>query len=213
MPPSELRKSLVWNDWVIVSSERAQRPTDYLKDKGDLPLQTECPFCPGNERMTPLEVFALRDGSVPNGPGWSVRVFPNRYPAVRSEADDRLYCGDNFCSMEGVGAHEVVVDTSDHNASIAEMGADQIVKVLTAYKERYRHLASDGRFKFILIFKNHGLEAGASQHHSHSQIIATPFVPELMLRELQDCREYRPEDGEECAYDDLVRAERDSGRG
>jgi UDPglucose--hexose-1-phosphate uridylyltransferase len=113
--------------------------------------------------------------------------------------------------MEGAGAHEVVVDTPDHDLSLIEMDEGQIVKVLNTCKERHAHLASDGRYKFILIFKNHGPEAGASLHHSHSQIIAILFVPELMLHELQDCREYRPEGGGSCAYEELVRTEGDLG--
>jgi UDPglucose--hexose-1-phosphate uridylyltransferase len=113
--------------------------------------------------------------------------------------------------MEGAGAHEVVVDTPDHDLSLIEMDEGQIVKVLNTCKERHAHFASDGRYKFILIFKNHGPEAGASLHHSHSQIIAILFVPELMLHELQDCREYRPEGGGSCAYEELVRTEGDLG--
>ena len=210
MPTSELRRSHIWNDWVIVSSDREQRPMDLVGDRADLPLRSDCPFCPGNEFMTPSEVFAIRGKTPPNGPGWSVRVFPNRYPAVRSDGDSRIRCGDSHCRMEGLGMHEVVVDTPDHDASMAEMAEDHIASVLITYKERYDHIASDGRFKSILVFKNQGLEAGASQHHSHSQIIALPFVPEQISHELHDCSEHSMGKGEGCAYDDLVRDERDS---
>lgn len=128
-----------------------------------------CPLCPGNEYMTPPEVFAIRTpGSSPNGPGWHTRVVPNKFPALRIEGDlDKEGIG-IFDKMNGIGAHEVIIETPNHGETIADMDLKTIQNIFIAYKERVTDLYKDKRFKYIMIFKNHGSVAGASLDHSHS---------------------------------------------
>ena len=137
-----------------------------------------CPFCAGHESMTPPEVLAFRNnGAAPNGPGWDLRVVPNKFPALQVEGGlDRE--GDGmFDRMNGIGAHEVIIETPDHAKTLASMSEIEIERVLSAFRERVRDLRQDRRLRYILLFKNHGGPAGATLEHPHSQLIALPIVP------------------------------------
>ena len=203
----ELRKDPVVGRWVIISTERARRPTDFQRD----PVRargTSCVFCPGNEDKTPPEILAGRpDSSAPNGPGWSYRVVPNKFPALRIEGDLEPAGEGLFDRMNGVGAHEVVIETPDHHGSLTTMSLDAVADVLLAYRDRIVDLKKDPRFEYALVFKNFGDAAGASLEHPHSQLIATPITPIMVTEELTGSARYW-EMKERCVWCDVVRQER-----
>ncbi|BAT71998.1 UDPglucose--hexose-1-phosphate uridylyltransferase [Thermosulfidibacter takaii ABI70S6] len=189
---SELRYNFLWDTWVVVAPERERRPKDFVQPpqeaEGD---PSRCPFDPGREHLTTHEIFALRDnGSLPNSPGWRVRVVPNRFPALRIEnpTDGKGLC--IYDTVGGFGAHEVVIDTPDHFKKPHQYSLDEMRDLLYVYRERMRSLYGDIRIKYVQVFKNHGREAGASLFHSHSQIIATPIIPPLVAKVIRQKRSY-----------------------
>ena len=168
----ELRKDPIVGRWVIISTDRAKRPTDFLREQNKM-KGGFCPFCYGNENKTPPEILAYRpnpNGGAPqkNSPGWTVRVVPNKFPALGIEGTLNRRADGMFDRMNGIGAHEVVIETPDHNLSLATMPEKRIEDVLWAFRDRIVDLKQDKRFKYILIFKNHGEAAGASLEHPHS---------------------------------------------
>jgi UDPglucose--hexose-1-phosphate uridylyltransferase len=173
----ELRKDPVVGRWVIIARERARRPSDFTPEPSRLKGPSGCPFCPGSEDKTPPEVFAVRaNGGPPNSPGWQVRVVPNKFPALQIEGGlDRRGEG-LYDKMNGVGAHEVVIEGPEHAQDLADLSLEHLHSVLLAYRERVIDLHKDRRFRYVLIFKNHGAQAGATLEHTHTQMIATPII-------------------------------------
>ena len=166
-----------------------------------------CPFCPGNESHTPHEVLAYREpGTEPDRPGWRLRVISNRYPALKIEGSlDRAPHG-IYDRMNGVGAHEVIIETPEHAFDMVDMTDVQVRDVLWSYRERMADLERDTRFKHIIVFKNYGEAAGASLEHSHSQLIATPIVPKRVQEEVNGAKRYH-EFKERCIFCDIIRQE------
>jgi len=211
----ELRKDPIVNRWVIIATERKLRPFDYGRNVEVEKMEEEknkfCPFCPGNEEKTPPEICALRpDGSLPNKPGWEIRVVPNKYPALRIEGDLNKKGVGVFDAMNGIGAHEVIIETSNHNLQMADFSVDHLEKIVKIYQERSSDLKKDNRFKYIMIFKNFGVEAGASLFHSHTQLIATPVTPKRVKEELAGTRWYY-EYKERCIFCDIINQEIEKG--
>jgi len=207
----ELRKDPITGRWVIIASERAKRPKSFNITRP--PKQTgPCPFCHGNEGMTPPEIFAIREkDSAPNTAGWNMRVVPNKYPALRIEGGlDRRGEG-MFDRMNGIGAHEVIIETPDHDKSLADLDESQVASVIKAYRDRTMDLQKDARFKYVLIFRNHGATAGASLDHPHSQIIATPVVPKRVQEELRGAKQYH-EYKERCVFCDMISEEAEGNK-
>jgi UDPglucose--hexose-1-phosphate uridylyltransferase len=157
--------------------------------------------------MTPPEIYARRaNGSGPNAPGWDIRVVPNKFPALRVEGHlDRAHEG-MFDRMSGIGAHEVIIETPDHAKNLATMVEGEIVQVLDAYRERVVDLKRDQRFRYIIVFKNHGGAAGATLEHGHSQLIALPIVPDFVREEVEGARRHYAEK-ERCVFCDMIRQE------
>jgi UDPglucose--hexose-1-phosphate uridylyltransferase len=209
----QLRKDPITRDWVIIATDRAKRPLDFGGEKATAANddRLRCPFCPGNEEMTPPEVMAFRpQGSEPDRGGWWVRVVPNKFPALAIEGNlDKSGIG-IYDTMNGVGAHEVIIETPDHSASLATMTYRQVEDLLWAYRARYLDLKKDPRFKYILIFRNHGRVAGASLAHPHSQLIATPMVPGEVADEIEGSRLYE-QYRDRCVYCDILRQELSQG--
>jgi UDPglucose--hexose-1-phosphate uridylyltransferase len=207
----ELRKDPVVGRWVIIATERARRPSDFVTEPVR-PRATTCAFCEGHEQQTPQEVLAGRPpDSLPNTPGWTYRVVPNKFPALRIEGELEPSGEGLFDRMNGVGAHEVVIETPRHDASLAGLSVDAVTDVLLAYRERMVDLKKDPRFAYVLVFKNHGEAAGASLEHPHSQLIATPIIPIMVSEELAGSAQYY-DLKERCVWCDMVRQER-RGRG
>lgn len=206
----ELRKDPIVGRWVIISTDRAKRPTDFDRDQVKL-RGGFCPFCPGHENKTPPEVLAYRPKSAERDtPGWTVRVVPNKFPALGIEGNLGRQAEGMFDKMNGIGAHEVVIETSDHNQTLATLPEKRIEDVLWAFRDRILDLKQDKRFRYILIFKNHGEAAGASLEHAHCQLIALPIVPKQVNEELEGAKEYYRYK-ERCIFCDIIQQEQEYG--
>ncbi len=206
----ELRKDPIVGRWVIISTERGKRPSDFtVTEKRKEPRS--CPFCPGNESLTPPEIVAIRDpGTRPNTPGWRLRVISNKYPALKIEGDLNREAEGMFDRMNGIGAHEVVIETPDHYKDMVDLEVGEIAQVMFAKRDRMADLRRDMRFKYVMVFKNQGEAAGASLEHSHSQLIATPIVPKRVQEEIEGSQKYFNYK-ERCVFCDIVRQELSSG--
>ena len=200
----ELRQNPATKQWVIIATERAKRPEDYLKhsEEEEHPDYSEsCPFCPGNEAMTPPEEFAYRiSGTKPNTEGWWVRVIPNKFAALVPDGDlSRIRENGFFRRMSGVGKHEVVIESPLHNATIGTMDTGQVEEILLIYRDRFNELSQEPRFQYVKIFRNHGRLAGTSLIHPHSQVIAAPFVPHHIRHRLEEAMRYYDDYGD-CVF-------------
>jgi UDPglucose--hexose-1-phosphate uridylyltransferase len=203
----ELRKDPITGRWVIIATDRAKRPTDFVREKVQIHGSGFCPFCYGNESKTPPEILAYRpDGSARNTPGWTLRGVPNKFPALGIEGSLNRQGEGLYDKMNGIGAHEVIIETPDHNMTLANLPVNRVEDALWAYRDRILDLKKDRRFKYILIFKNHGAAAGASLEHTHSQLIALPVVPKRVLEEVGVAREYY-NFKERCVFCDMLRQE------
>ena len=202
----ELRKDPIIGRWVIISTERGKRPSEF--EFTQTPVKEGfCPFCPGNESKTPPEILAYRkDGGARNAPGWHIRVVPNKYPALKVEGDLNREGDGVYDKMNGIGAHEVIIETPDHRESLSTIPAAQFEEVLWAFRDRIIDLKKDQRLRYVLIFKNHGEAAGASLEHSHSQLIALPIIPKRVSEELDGALEYY-NFKERCIFCDIIRQE------
>ena len=151
-----------------------------------------CPLCEGNEDKTPPEIVAFRNnGTPPNTPGWTLRVVPNKFPALRMEGDLNREGDGIYDKMNGIGAHEVVVETPSASGDPCHVASRKAVEnVLLAYRDRIIDLRRDLRLRYVMVFKNHGVAAGASLEHSHSQIIALPIVPRRVTEEVEGAKAY-----------------------
>ncbi len=206
----ELRKDYVINRWIVIAVERAKRPHDFKVEKVERKFDpSKCPFCPGNEKMTPPEVYALREkGTDPDTPGWRIRVIPNKYPALNSSLEPILRTNHVFFSMDGFGYHEVIVETPDHFKEIPDRSQEELVEMIKVWRDRVSHLGNDERVKYVMLFKNYKPQAGASISHPHSQIIALPILPKRILEELECAKNYYWDTGGICIYDMIVEEEK-----
>jgi len=207
----ELRKDPVIGRWVIIATERRRRPSDFQVEEQVCVLDTStCPFCEGNETKTPPEILAYRNGTPPNSPGWSLRVIPNKFPALAIEGSLGRVGEGMFDKMNGVGAHEVIVETPHHHCNLDVLSEGEVESLARSYRDRICDLKNDPRLHYILIFKNKGREAGASLEHTHSQLIALPIVPKRVAEELNGSREYY-RFKERCVFCDMIRQEIQDG--
>jgi len=206
----ELRKDPIIGRWVIIAAERGKRPTDF---KGQFagPSGKFCPFCAGHEDKTPPEIMSYREpGTERNKPGWRLRVVPNKFPALQIEGNlDKRGVG-IYDRMNGVGAHEVIIETPEHHLNITELPAAHIEEVLWAYRDRLTDLKRDRRFTFAMVFKNVGVVAGASLEHTHSQIIVLPTVPRTVRDEMRGGRSFYDFRGR-CIFCDMIEQELECG--
>lgn len=206
----ELRRGATNHRWVIVAPERGRRPSDFEQRGTELNEQVpdNCPFCAGNENLTPPEIYRY---PAADGQGWHVRVVPNKFAALQ-EYDElgRQSVNGMFDRMNGVGTHEVVIETPDHCHEIPDLPEQQVVYIVKSYIQRLKSLMENPWFRYILLFKNHGKEAGASLLHPHSQIIATPIVPQEVRNSLNIAKDYY-ECKERCLFCDIMLAELNSG--
>jgi UDPglucose--hexose-1-phosphate uridylyltransferase len=203
----ELRRDPVLGRWIIISKERRKRPTDFAVE-ANTSLGGFCPLCPGNENTTPPEVLAFRLGGSQqaNGPGWQVRVVPNKYPALVIEGELGKEGEGLYDRMNGIGAHEVIVESPNHDESLSHMSAENMFFVFKAFRERIADLERDPRFRYVIVFKNYGRAAGASLEHSHSQLIALPILPRMIVSELAGALSYF-QYKERCVFCDIIRQE------
>jgi UDPglucose--hexose-1-phosphate uridylyltransferase len=202
----ELRKDPIHGRWVIISTERSRRPSDFMPEERK-PVGGFCPLCEGNEDRTPPEIIAYREnGTPPNTPGWTLRVVANKFPALRIEGDLNREGDGIYDKMNGIGAHEVVIETPRHSETLATMPLKGVENVLRAYRDRIVDLRQDQRLRYVLVFKNHGVAAGASLEHSHSQLIALPIVPRRVAEEIDGAKKYFNYK-DRCVFCDIIRQE------
>src|SRR4030043_1305270 len=211
----QLRQDPTTKEWVIIAAERSKRPHDFKKTETlteKLPYKEDCPFCQGNERLTPHEPLAYRTGGPADSKGWWVRVIPNKFPALSPEGSlERKEEKGFFRMMDGVGIHEVVIGSPIHHQLFPLMDDKQVEEVLLAYRERYLAIREDPRIKLIIIFKNHGEAAGTSLEHTHSQIVGTGVVPSNIRKKLEEAARYYDDHGR-CVYCDSIQEELNFGK-
>src|SRR5882672_4232864 len=207
---TELRRDPVIGRWVIISTERGKRPSDFGQEL-ETGVGKFCPFCPGNEEKTPPEILAYHDsGREKNARGWWVRVIPNKFPALQIEGTLNRQGEGMYDKMNGVGAHEVVIETAEHAKDFPDLADKKAEDVVWAFRDRIMDLKKDPRFEYILVFKNKGAAAGASLTHPHSQLIATPVVPKHVRESVNGAKNYY-EYKERCVFCDMIKQEITTG--
>jgi UDPglucose--hexose-1-phosphate uridylyltransferase len=199
----ELRKDLLSDIWVVIAPERKLRPQFNNLSGEDFLSPENCPFCEGNESMTPPEIYAVRNNNKPNQPGWQLRVVPNKYPALRVEGqlDKR---GEGFYDkITGIGAHEVVIETNSHTKGIDELEIGAVTNIFLSFKRRILDLKKDIRIRYIQVFKNHGSRAGATISHPHSQVVGMPVVPARVKERIKKAKAHY-DAKERCIFCDTL---------
>ncbi len=207
----ELRKDLITGEWVIIATERAKRPDKFKGTPSGANIKTStesCPFCYGNESMTPKEVFTICSSRQrkPNTKGWQVRVVPNKFPALLSNLPLESSKVGIYDVMNGFGVHEVIIVSPKHIHSIAELKLGEFELMVNSYVNRMRSLRNDERIKSIIIMHNQGKEAGASLDHIHSQLFALPLIPPVLGKELSGTLGYFNSNNS-CAMCDILKFE------
>jgi UDPglucose--hexose-1-phosphate uridylyltransferase len=219
----EIRFDALSAGFAVIATERAKRPTDYrsAQDEGqELPeTDPKCPFCPGNEHETPPEVWAKRQDGAADSPGWTVRVVPNKFPALVARPQDagedeawrvppfpESLEGSLYWQGPGVGRHEVVVESPAHNGSLGSYSLEQMKDVLDAIKRRLTSIYESKDVAYVQIFKNSGKIAGASLTHPHFQIIGLPVMPSVVVSEGQRLKDYESKT-RRCLVCDLLERE------
>jgi UDPglucose--hexose-1-phosphate uridylyltransferase len=203
----ELRKDPILGRWIIISRERGKRPTDFIiddvKSKGGF-----CPLCPGNEKTTPDEVlvYGREPGMGLNSKSWKLRVVPNKYPALVIEGELDKQGEGLYDRMNGIGAHEVIIESPNHEDRFSYLAPEQMILTFRAFRDRIRDLSHDPRFSYVMIFKNFGKAAGASLEHSHSQLVALPILPRMIISELDGSISYFKYK-DRCIFCDIIRQE------
>ena len=199
----ELRKDPIVGRWVIIAPDRAKRPIA-VKNEASASGSAFCPFCAGSEEHTPYEILAYRDRtSKANDNSWRVRVVPNKFPALQIEGELHKRGEGIYDKMNGIGAHEVIIECPFHEVSMANLSEARIREILWVYHDRLVDLKKDQRLVYGMIFKNVGLVAGASLEHSHSQLIVTPIVPVNVWEEMNGSLEFFDYRGR-CIYCDMI---------
>ena len=203
---SEWRADPVTGQWVIVAADAPVRRRDFDLDEHPPDADGPCPLCEGHEQAAGGEILAVRHGTPADGPGWELRVVPNRVPVLRVEDGGDAVRDGLLEHQPGLGAHEVVVESPRHDASWFTMSADELTMVLLAWRDRMADLRRDSRMRAALAFKNHGAKAGARLAHPHSQIVAMPRVPPRIDDEIQGARRHHASTGR-CVFCDLLAQE------
>jgi len=220
---NEVRKDYLLDRWVVIATERGRRPTDFAKQVREKAKTGICVMCPGNEHMTPPAVLLYlrsgkgirkaKDKNHLRPKNWLIRVIPNLYPAF-SPPKDRISpkqimkCSDLAVA---VGHHEVLVESPIHDESPADAKIPQLMHVINAYIDRLRELSAKPYVQYVCIFRNHGLEAGASLSHAHSQIIATPFIPKTVKEEIEASKKIWKQN-KKCVFCDIIEKEHSGPR-
>jgi UDPglucose--hexose-1-phosphate uridylyltransferase len=223
MAHNEVRKDYLLDRWVVIATERGRRPTDFAKQQREKAKISTCPMCPGNENMTPPSLLVylkkgrtIRKAKDKNGSrhkNWLIRCIPNLYPAFappkeKNNLKKTMKHGD---SIPAIGHHEVLVESPKHDEHPANARLSQLEHVINAYVDRLRELSRKPYVRYVSIFRNHGIEAGASLSHAHSQIIATPFVPKTVEDELSASKRFWKEN-KKCVFCEIIKKEREGPR-
>lgn len=221
MSANELRKDYLLNRWVVIAAERKRRPTDFVK-KVKKEKVGVCPLCPGNEHMTPPAVLVYvpfnggirreRDQNGFRHKNWLIRCVPNLYPAFTPlSEEEKVKVKESSVLARAIGHHEVLVESPRHDEHPGVARIPQLVHVINAYLDRLNELSAKTYVKYVSIFRNHRLEAGASLSHAHTQLISTPFVPRIVNEELGASRRFWMKN-KRCTFCEILKKEKDSPR-
>jgi UDPglucose--hexose-1-phosphate uridylyltransferase len=222
MPHNELRKDYLLNRWVVIATERARRPTDLAKQTKQQTKNATCPMCPGNEHMTPPAVLVYlkhgktikktRDNDNHRHKNWLIRCIPNLFPAFSPPTpQNTTHIKRSNNLAQAIGHHEVIVESPNHDEHPANATIPQLTLVIDAYKDRLQQLSAKPYVQYVSIFRNHGLEAGASLSHAHSQIIATPFTPKTPEEELKASQKFYKQN-KKCIFCEIIKKEQHGPR-
>jgi UDPglucose--hexose-1-phosphate uridylyltransferase len=204
MVTTEIRRDPITGRSVVIDRAPFKRRDDF-----DLqPVRLEdppaaCPFCEGREADAGSEILAWREGGPANVPGWSVRVVPNRHPLLRIEGGTDVRADGLFETRDGLGAHEVIVETPLHDQPLQALEVDRLWRVLWAWRTRLQDLKRDSRFASVVIFKNHGRAAGARLDHAHSQLVAYPILPAALADKVHSVKRHLDATGR-CLFCDVI---------
>lgn len=207
----ELRRDKATGRLVVIASERGDRVDSFCQGGPSFSLdEADCPFCPGNEDMTPQEVFTLRPpGRSPNDDGWQVRVIPNKFPAFTLkglEGEDGRVKEGLHESSPAEGIHEVIINTPDHLRGLSLMEPPEIEMILATYLVRLASLKAYPHLKSSIVIINHGQKSGASMEHPHSQLFGMANEIPLLKTEMATAKLYFEDKGR-CIYCDIVQEE------
>ncbi len=198
----QLRKDPIAGRWVIINNEQPMK-ADSFEIASREKSSKVCPFCPGNEGMTPPEITSYGRKGAKGGAPWQVRVVPNKFPALRIEEKTEKTAIGIYDKIGGFGAHEVIIENPNHDKEMADLTVEQVEVILRVYRDRCQDLKKDPRFKYVLIFKNYGADAGATLEHPHSQLIALPVVPSRVQGELKGALKHF-DYTERCIFCDIL---------
>lgn len=223
MTHNEVRKDYLLNRWVVIATERGRRPTDFAEKERQKAKAGVCPMCPGNENMTPPAVLAyikhgkgirkVKDEDGFRHKNWLIRCVPNLYPAFtppKEKVNQEHFLESSKLGL-AVGHHEVLVESPNHDEHPSDAEIPQLIHVINGYIDRLRELSAKPYVQYVSIFRNHGLEAGASLSHAHSQIIAMPFIPKIVADEMEESRKFWKRNGK-CAFCSIMEKERGGQR-
>ena len=220
MENNQIRRDYFLNRRVVIAKDRKKRPTDFIKNKSTKNIDI-CPFCPGNENMTPPaslvyllvngEIIKKIDIDVFRHKNWLVRVVPNAYPAFKPPTEKNIIIKENTKLIEAIGYHEVIIESPCHNEHLGSGRISQMIFFINAIIDRFNLISRKSFVKHITIFRNHGKDAGASLSHPHTQLIATPFIPELIQNEMKACEKYW-NNNNKCLFCDIIKKEKKSQR-
>ncbi len=204
MVTTEIRRDPITGRSVVIDRAPFKRRDDFELE----PVRLEdppaaCPFCEGREADAGPEILAWREGGPANVPGWSVRVVPNRHPLLRIEGSTDVRSHGLFEARDGLGAHEVIVETPLHDQPLHTLEVDRLWRVLWAWRTRLQDLKRDSRFASVVIFKNHGRAAGARLDHAHSQLTAYPILPPALAEKVQSVNHHLDATGR-CLFCDVI---------
>lgn len=175
---SEIRQDPISGAWMIYAPDRENRPhTGTGKN---------CPFCPGNETLTPPEIVRYPEEEE----DWLIRVVPNRYPVLSPQATGVFFQSPLYHWGRSSGCHEVIVEHCRHSLDFYDFSTGHIKKILQIYQLRMKALRQEGLVESVILFKNSGVSAGETISHSHSQILSLPFIPAQMIQELENFTSY-----------------------
>jgi len=220
MTSNEVRKDYLLNRWVVIAKERKKRPTDFV-NKETTEKEGICPLCPGNEHMTPPAILTylsvngkLKKAKDQNGlchKNWLVRVIPNLYPVFDPPTKENETIKEGPFLKRPVGHHEVFVESPCHTEHPGTARVSQLIYTINAYLDRLTVLSQKSYVQNLVIFRNHGREAGASLSHAHTQLIASPILPTIIDEELEASENYYNKNNE-CLFCNILNKEKEGSR-
>ena len=198
----ELRKDILLGRWVAVMSE-SKAPFEYNLPSYKIQKERNCILCPGREHETPPDITSVR---TPGSSRWWVRALPSLNPVFQIEGDLCRKGVGIYDKMNSIGANEILIESPEHNVRPEDLGIEQMIRVITLYRDRIADLEKDSRFRYILIYKDSGIDAGEIFSHPLSFLMATPMIPKTVKDELDNAKQYFTYK-ERCIFCDIISEE------